>query len=80
MKENKKPMSLLAEGERAVVESSCNEPVMKRRLFDLGFAPGSSVQCVGVAAFGDPKAYLVKNTVIALRCEDSEKICVKCID
>lgn len=78
MNSAKKPMSLLKNGEKAIVDASYNEPAMKRRLFDLGFAPGSRVECIGTAAFGDPKAFLIKNTVIALRCEDSEKIYVRC--
>lgn len=75
--ETTKPLSMLENGESAVIESARNEPVMKRRLYDLGFAPGTPVECVATAAFGDPKAYLIKNTVIALRCEDSDKICVR---
>ncbi len=40
---------------------------MRRRLCDLGFLPGASVLCLGVAPLGDPKAYEVRGAVIALR-------------
>lgn len=76
MNKHKIGLNHLCDGERAVIDCACNDPIMKRRLFDLGFAPGTLVECVQTAPFGDPKAFLVKNTVIALRCEDSSKICV----
>jgi len=76
MGDKKLKLCNLCEGERAVIESAHNEPYMKRRLFDMGFVPGSMVECVKVAPFGDPKAYLIKSTVVALRSEDSEKITV----
>ncbi len=70
-------LSRLSDGEKAKIIHLENEPVMKRRLFDLGFVPETTVECLKTAPFGDPKAYLVKNTVIALRSEDSEKVKVK---
>ena len=76
MKDKKSKLNNLSEGEWAEIVSSSNEPNMKRRLFDMGFVPGALVECVQIAPFGDPKAYLIKNTVIALRSEDSEKISV----
>jgi len=42
----------------------------------LGFAPKSSVTCAFSAPMGDPKAYVIKGTVIALREEDSSLILV----
>ncbi len=69
-------LNSLREGEWAVIDNAFNEPVMKRRLYDMGFVPGTLVGCVQTAPFGDPKAYMIKNTVIALRSEDSEKISV----
>ena len=50
---------------------------MRRRLFDLGFAPESPVSCVFKAPMGDPKAFVIKGTVIALREEDSSLILLK---
>ena len=70
-------LSDLKNGEKALIVSSDNEPAMKRRLFDLGFVPGSITECVLTAPLGDPKAYLIKNALIALRQEDSERVRVK---
>ncbi len=64
----------LVEGKEAVIESTDNPQPMKRRLIELGFAPGSVVKCVGKSPLGDPTAYLVKNTVIAIRKNDSKYI------
>ena len=50
---------------------------MKRRLFDLGFCPGEKVRCVLSSPLGSLKAYSIKETLIALRDEDSYKIILK---
>lgn len=76
MKEENRRLSSLSDGEWGEIVSCCNEPVMKRRLYDMGFVPGASVGCMQTAPFGDPKAYMIKNTVVALRSEDSAKIFV----
>ena len=54
-----------------------NSSHMKRRLFDLGFCPGEKVRCVLNSPLGSLKAYQVKETLIALRDEDSSKIILK---
>ena len=41
------------------------------RLRDLGLCEGEKVKCVMVSPLGDPAAYLIKGSVIALRREDS---------
>ena len=70
-------MSKLPVGSAGVVSELHNTGGMRRRLIDLGFSSGSKIFCVGKAPFGDPKAFWVKGTIIALRKEDSEKIMVK---
>lgn len=70
-------LSSLKIGESGIIDSLENRGMMRRRLIDLGFAKGSETACVGVAPLGDPKAYLIKGTVIALREEDSSKINVE---
>lgn len=74
---NEKTLKDLAEGESALIKKVCNTDHMRRRLFDLGFAPESMVSCALTAPLGDPKAYVIKGTVIALREEDSSLILVK---
>jgi len=46
----------------------------KRRLQDLGFIKGSNVEAVLISPLGEPTAYKIKGTVIALRAEEALKI------
>jgi ferrous iron transport protein A len=48
--------------------------IMRRRLLDLGFVPGNVVTVVKKSPLGDPIAFRVSGTVIALRKEESSKI------
>ena len=43
---------------------------MRRRLLDIGLTPGTRVECIGKSPGGDPKAFLIRGAVIALREED----------
>ncbi|CUQ31630.1 iron transporter FeoA [Clostridium baratii] len=47
---------------------------LRRRFFDLGIIEGTDIEVLFKGPFGDPVAYLIRGTVIALREEDSEKI------
>ncbi len=53
--------------------------LLRRRLLDLGFTPGAVIEPVMESAFGrgDPRAYRVRGTVIALRREQAEHILVE---
>jgi ferrous iron transport protein A len=70
------PMTLdaLAVGESMVIAALSGEASMRRRLEDLGFGEGALVSCLGAAPLGDPRAYLVCGTVIALRRKDAAGI------
>ena len=46
----------------------------KQRLLDMGLIKGSIITCVFTSPFKDPKAYLIKGTVLAIRKEDALKI------
>ncbi|CAH0244775.1 Fe(2+) transport protein A [Peribacillus frigoritolerans] len=48
--------------------------VMRRRLLDLGFVPGAVVEVLRKSPLGDPIAFRVSQTCIALRKEESQKI------
>jgi DtxR family Mn-dependent transcriptional regulator len=47
----------------------------RRRLLDLGFLPGTTVSATFANPGGDPKAYIIRDTVIALREEQAS--CVR---
>ncbi len=46
----------------------------RRRLLDFGFVPGSQIRAVLRAAGGDPTAYLIRDTIVALRKDIALKI------
>lgn len=67
----------LAVGESAIVLSLHMTGGMRRRLLDIGFVEGTTVECVGHAPAGDPLAFCVRGAVIALRVADCRRICVR---
>lgn len=64
-------------GKSAPIHSLSAEEPMRQRLFDMGFTPGTSITPLYQSPSGDPRAYLIRGAVIALRSEDAEKILVK---
>lgn len=69
-----KDLRLGEQGEIAWIRA---DEEMRRRLLDIGFVPGSKVECVGVSPLKEPKAYLIRGAVIVLREEDSGNIGLK---
>lgn len=73
-----KPNSIkLVQGEKGnlIKITSLNlDGVMRRRLLDLGFVTGALVEVVRKSPLGDPIAFRVSQTTIALRKEESSKI------
>ncbi len=45
-----------------------------RRLLDIGLTPGARVACLGESPGGDPRAYLIRGAVIAIRSEDARSV------
>lgn len=45
-------------------------------MLDLGFVPGTKIQTVRKSPSGNPIAYLIRGTVIALRKEEADLIMV----
>ena len=64
-------------GQHATVRELKNETGMRRRLCDIGLIEGTAVDCVGQSPAGDPKAYLIRGAVIAIRNQDSKHILVE---
>lgn len=64
----------LAPGQKARVLniSSCGS--IRRRLLDLGLVKDTEVECLGSSPWGDPKAYLIRGAVIAIRSQDCRHI------
>ena len=49
----------------------------RRRLLDLGFVKGSDISIDLMNPLGEPNAYLIKGTSIALRKDQAAKILIK---
>lgn len=71
-------LSELPQGKSGMVAEILVRDGMRRRLQDLGLMPGTCVECVGKSPLGDPKAFLIRGAVVALRSEESERVVVSC--
>lgn len=47
---------------------------MRRRLMDLGFSSGNTVIPLFKSPFGDPVAYYIMGSIVALRNDEADKI------
>ena len=59
------------------VESSI---FVRNKLLDIGFTPGTKVECMYISPFNDPIAYKAKDTIIALRKKDSKYVEVELLN
>ena len=70
-------MSDLRPGESGVVQDILTRGRMRRRLLDIGLAPGTQVVCVGQSPLGDPSAYLIRGAVMAIRASDGRDVLIE---
>lgn len=72
-------LSQITENKEYIVQEISPEaaPTLRNRLLDLGFVKGSVVSLYLPSPMNDPKAYLIRNTIIALRNDQSQYIIVK---
>lgn len=72
----KKTLAALQPGERAEILRVLPGGHLYRRLLDIGLIEGTIVECIGESPLGDPKAYLIRGAVIAIRKRDAEGVSV----
>ena len=77
MKEFLVPLDEVHTGLKCIVESVESKGMLRRRMLDLGIIKGTVVEVLQESPAGDPIAYFIRGTVIALRNEDARKIKVK---
>lgn len=77
MCESSRTLDTLAPRQRAVVTALTCQGLERRRLMDLGIVPGTAIQVELVSPLGDPVAYLVRGSLIALRREQARQIHVQ---
>lgn len=61
-------------GQHGTVQSLNCTGSMRRRLQDIGLIENTRVECIGKSPFGDPKAFLIRGAVIAIRFENCKDI------
>lgn len=66
----------LAIGQTGFIKGISPDFSLYTRLVDIGFSKGSEVECIFKSPLGDPTAYLIKGTVIALRREDAQNVLI----
>ncbi|MFA4885553.1 MAG: FeoA family protein [Desulfotomaculaceae bacterium] len=68
------PLSKLPVGSLCQIASLNIEGLTRRRMLDLGMVPGTFIECVRRSPSGDPAAYRVRGSLIALRNENADKV------
>lgn len=71
-----KSLNNIKPGEYAAVKKIQCTGSMRRRLLDIGLIENTLVECVGQSPSGDPKAFLIRGAVIAIRSEDCADILI----
>ena len=72
-----KKLNELKLSQKAKINKILTSGDMRRRLIDIGLIENTVVECVGISPQGDPKAYLIRGAVIAIRNEDSKEILIQ---
>lgn len=73
------PLSELKIGDTAKVFSLSSSGSERRRMLDLGIIKGTVVEAVQKSPSGDPVAYFICGTLLAIRAEDAEKCLVQAL-
>jgi ferrous iron transport protein A len=64
----------LAPGQAAIVTDLTSQGMERRRLMDLGILPGTAITVEMTSPLGDPRAYMVRGALVALRREQARGI------
>lgn len=67
----------LTKGTNGIIKDITANDSIRRRLQDIGFIRGAEVICIGKSPLGDPTAYRVKGTTVALRSEEASRILIE---
>jgi len=64
----------LVPGERAAIVALDSDPVVARRLMELGLVPGTTIELVRRAPLGDPIELSVRGVHLSLRRSEASRI------
>lgn len=67
-------LNLLEIGQVAKIKKVAKNSELYQRFLDIGIIEGSTIECVLISPWNNPKAYRVKGTTIAIRNEDAKAI------
>jgi Fe2+ transport system protein FeoA len=70
-------LSTLKPGSSALIDHLMLDGEDRRRLMDLGLVPGTRVTAEFRSALGDPVAYRIRGTLIALRKTQTSQIVIR---
>lgn len=59
-----------------IISINCTQEI-KQRFIDLGFIPGTKITPVLTSPSGNIRAYYIKDTLLAIRDDESRKINIK---
>ncbi|GAA0122771.1 MAG: ferrous iron transport protein A [Clostridium argentinense] len=71
-----KKLSEVKVGTIVTISEVLSEGLSKQRLLDLGFVPNTELCVLREAPLGEPTAYFIRDTCIALRREEADNILV----
>ena len=74
------PLSCLKPGAMGKILSLDLSGTIRRRILDLGMVTDTLIESIGKSPSGDPTAYYIRGTVVAIRDEDASKIMVEPVD
>ncbi len=66
----------LLPGEEGIIQAIETDAPFLRRLQDLGLLPGTRIQARFSSRSGDPVAYVVRGTVLALRLSTAKSVII----
>ncbi len=70
-------LSEVIEGSEVIIKRLENEPIIKRRLIDMGIVPGKKVKVLSVAPLGDPIKVDVEGFEVSLRKTEAEIVVIE---
>ena len=71
------PLNRLESGENGTIVWLAGSQTTRQRLFAIGFTPGECIFCIAKASRKEPGAYLIHDTVIALRDNNAGEIFIR---
>ena len=73
------PLNKVNVGQTCIIKELKVTDKQRRRLLDLGFIKDTQVKVIRKSPLGDPTAYLIRKSLVALRKEEASNVLVEII-